>query len=370
MAFTFIHTADWQIGKAFGSMPPDVAAALAEARLEAIDRLAALAVEVGARHVLVAGDVFDSDALSPKTVQKALARAGRHRAITWHMLPGNHDAHRPGGLWERLMADAPPPNLRAHLAIKPVEIVSGVWLLPAPLTGRAAALDPTACFDEAATPAGAIRIGLAHGSVQGFGSDGEASVNISPVRATSARLDYLALGDWHGAKQIDARTWYSGTPEPDRFASNEPGHALVVRVEAAGGRVEAEKRRIRQFGWLRRELEMRVPDDLAALDAEISVAADRPSDVLVQLALRGRVTAAERQTIGLKLASLEANLRYLDTDLSGLTVSAGSNDLAPLGASGELREVGERLAALSSPEASDALTLLLDLAAGAGGARP
>ena len=370
MAFTFIHTADWQIGKSFGAMPPDVAAALAGARLDAIDRLAALAGEAGARHVLVAGDVFDSEALSPKTVQKALARVGRHRGLTWHMLPGNHDAHRPGGLWERLLAEAPPANVRAHLKPAAVEIEPGAWLLPAPLTGRAAALDPTAHYDEAATPAGAIRIGLAHGSVQGFGSDGEASVNISPTRAASARLDYLALGDWHGAKQTGARTWYAGTPEPDRFVDNDPGHALVVRIEAAGGPVAVEKRRIRQFGWLRRELDIRVADDLATLDAEIGAAAARPSDVLVQLALRGRVTAAERQAIGRKLAGLEANLRHLDADLSGLAVSAGGADLAPLGASGELRQVGERLAALQTPEASDALTLLLDLAAEAGSARP
>ena len=55
----------------------EVAAVLAEARLDAIDRLAGLASEVGARHVLVAGDVFDADTLAPKTIRQALARIGR-----------------------------------------------------------------------------------------------------------------------------------------------------------------------------------------------------------------------------------------------------------------------------------------------------
>ena len=36
-------------------------------------------------------------------------------------------------------------------------------------------------------------------------------------RAGHAAQDYLALGDWHGTRRIDARTWYSGTPEHDRF---------------------------------------------------------------------------------------------------------------------------------------------------------
>jgi len=368
MSFVFIHTADWQIGKAFGAMPPDVAAVLAEARLGAIDRLTGLASEVGARHVLVAGDVFDADTLAPKTIRQALARIGRAGAITWHMLPGNHDAHRPGGLWEQLLADDPPPNLRAHLTAAPIEIERGVWLLPAPLTGRAAAVDPTTYFDAAATPAGALRIGLAHGSVRGFGSAGEAAINIAPTRAASARLDYLALGDWHGVKEIEPRTWYSGTPEPDRFAANAPGHALVVRVDAPGAPPRTVVRRVAQFAWLRREIALRGADDLTDLEAAITAAATRPSDVLVQLDLGGRVSAADRQAIGHRLRRIEASVRFLDADLAGLAVRAVGADLDILGAAGELRSVGERLAALATPAASDALTLLLDLTGEAGGA--
>ena len=366
MSFTFLHTADWQIGKAFGTLPRDVAAALTETRLDAIDRLAALAGRAGARHVLVAGDVFDTDVPAAKTMRQAMARIGRHSSIVWHLIPGNHDAHRPGGLWEQLRADDPPANLHVHLEPTPVEIEPGVWLLPAPLTGRASAVDPTAYFDAAATPPGALRVGLAHGSVQGFGSDGDASVNIAPSRAVTARLDYLALGDWHGAKQIDARTWYSGTPEPDRFVSNEPGHALVVQLAAAGALALVEKVRTAQFGWLQHQIQIRNADDLAALDALISSAAGRPSDVLVELELSGRVGSTERQAIGRRLRTLEASVRHLDVDVSRLGVRTDGSDLEPLGVGGELRQAGERLAAMQTPEATDALAMLLDIAAEAG----
>jgi hypothetical protein len=43
MAFTFIHTADWQLGAQFGTLPIDIAARLQAARLDVIDRIAALA---------------------------------------------------------------------------------------------------------------------------------------------------------------------------------------------------------------------------------------------------------------------------------------------------------------------------------------
>jgi hypothetical protein len=61
-----------------------------------------------------------------------------------------------------------------------------VYLLPAPLQYTASACDPTAYMDNEVTPNGALRIGIAHGSVQGFGSDGEASNYISPTRAETA----------------------------------------------------------------------------------------------------------------------------------------------------------------------------------------
>jgi|3_EtaG_2_1085321.scaffolds.fasta_scaffold04948_1 hypothetical protein len=37
----FVHTADWQLGKAFGRLDPDVRAAVTEARLDAIDTIGA-----------------------------------------------------------------------------------------------------------------------------------------------------------------------------------------------------------------------------------------------------------------------------------------------------------------------------------------
>ena len=35
---------------------------------------------------------------------------------------------------------------------------------------------------------------------------------IAADHVTIGRVDHLALGDWHGRKEIDARTWHSGAP--------------------------------------------------------------------------------------------------------------------------------------------------------------
>ena len=101
---------------------------------------------------------------------------------------------QPGGVWERLIRLGVPKNVRLHLKPRVERIADGVALLPAPLTMRSTQADPTAWMDAAATPGAQIRIGLAHGSIQGFGGeDGEAAVPVAPDRARLAGLDYLAL---------------------------------------------------------------------------------------------------------------------------------------------------------------------------------
>ncbi len=369
MTFTFIHTADWQIGKAFAGFPADVAAALREARISAIDRIAEAAVRAGARHVLVAGDVFDAETLAPKTIRQAIARMARHDQINWHLLPGNHDAHRAGGLWERLVREGLPAHVRPVLSSQPIEIDQQIWLLPAPLTGRATGSDPTLSMDAAPTPPGATRIGLAHGSVRGFGSEGTAAVTIALNRAATAGLDYLALGDWHGAQEVAPKTWYSGTPEPDRFMDNDPGFVLAVALgKSETPRVITEK--TAQFYWKKLVISAKndeISEHLRRTGASCDVP---PHDTLLQLQVSGRVSAEQRQAVLNQLREIEASYRHLDADLAGLALAADPGSLDHLAGTGDLQHVAQRLlsmaadpAAPNAAVATEALGLLLDFAA-------
>src|SRR5690606_21852288 len=77
--------------------------------------------------------------------------------------------------------------------------------------------------------------GRPHGAVRGrLRGEPVAAKPPAADRAARARLDYLALGDWHGCLEVDARTWYAGTPEADRFRGNAPGHVLEVEIAAPG----------------------------------------------------------------------------------------------------------------------------------------
>ena len=71
------------------------------------------------RTVLVAGDVFDSETVSDALIGTLLARLKAHPKLTWHLLPGNHDPARAGGVWEAIVgAGLPGKCCRAHRAAR------------------------------------------------------------------------------------------------------------------------------------------------------------------------------------------------------------------------------------------------------------
>jgi len=346
MGFSFIHTADWQIGKPFGNFQDETATLLRAARLDAVDRLATAAKAAGALHILVAGDVFDHARPPPKTVGQLMARMAAQRDLVWHLLPGNHDPAQPGSLWDDLPRTKP-DNVHIHLAPEPVEIETGVILLSAPLRARAMSTDPTAYMDHATSATGAIRIGLAHGSVRGFNSEGEPVIPIDIERARKARLDYLALGDWHGLQQINSRTWYSGTPEPDGYKDNAPGHALIVTIAATGAAPDVRPIATGHYRWTRQDLFIDKIADLDRFSAHLSEEAIPRAQMLLKLIVRGRVPLAEHAAIGERIVALAHGLADLDADTSSLVTTTNDDDLAALG-TGSIATIAQNLAAMTA----------------------
>ena len=356
----FLHTADWQIGRAYTTFDAEVAPLLADARLAAVERLAQLASAHAVDAVLVAGDVFDAQTVSDKTIRR-LFQALAGFAGPWLLISGNHDAALAESVWTRAQRLGCVPA-HVHLLLQPqvrVFEAEGFAVLPAPLTQRHTYADTTAWMDAAATPAGLLRIGLAHGSVQGLLHDGIDSANpIDPQRCERAQLDWLALGDWHGMKLLGPRMAYSGTPEADRFPNNEPGYALLVDIAAPGALPQVQPLAVGHYQWQRKAWALQMDSDVAALRRWLETLG--PRDV-VQLTLSGQLDWAQHQQLQAALGAAEARARHLVVEQQALRMAPTDEDLAHLQADGY---VGELLAELrqessaGSPEAADALALL------------
>jgi DNA repair exonuclease SbcCD nuclease subunit len=338
-ALKIIHSADWQLGKPFARFPSEVRSALAEARLDAIDRLGSTAASQGATHIVVAGDVFDNIDPGDRIVMQALSRMGRV-PVTWWLMPGNHDHARAGGLWTRVRRHAP-TSVRVVDTPETVEMEEGAWLLPAPLEHRKTVSDPTAAMVDMATPPGALRIGIAHGSITEFGAAGESSNTIPPDRARTAGLDYLALGDWHGFLTVGDRTAYSGTPEIDRFGRDVPGACVSVQLRS-GDAPAIERVETGRYRWLSRRWDLGSIEDLERETDALRTEA-RLSDVLLSLELTGVASLSDRVAITSAIDRLSHELRHLDLDADGLSARPTPEDVARIDVQGALSAATESL---------------------------
>ncbi|MFY1907264.1 metallophosphoesterase family protein [Achromobacter xylosoxidans] len=372
----FLHTADWQIGRQYGQFETEDAALLAEARFDAVARIAALAAERQVDAVLVAGDVFDTQGVSDRTIRRLFAALAAY-AGPWVMIAGNHDAALADSVWSRAaQLGCIPPNVRVPPRPGVVDLAAqNLAVLAAPLTQRHTYDDVTQAFDAMESEPGRIRVGLAHGSVAGRLPDTIDATNpIAPDRASRARLDYLALGDWHGCLSIDERTWYAGTPEQDRFRGNEPGYVLDVRIAAPGATPQVERVATGKYRWSAWTETLSLPTDAQALAERL--AALRAEDVL-RLELQGHVNVQTWEALQRAVDQAAAQARAVLPDFSGLLLEPDDADLAQLGASGYVGEVATQLQAMQAdPEqaavAGEALRLLLRFqreGAAAGGAQ-
>lgn len=359
MTFRFIHTADWQLGQGFDRFPPDAAAALRKARLGVVERIGRIAVEEDMDAILVAGDCFDQIGVADKTLRQFLIAAESFPG-PWVLLPGNHDPALAESPWSRLRRMNAPDNIIIADRAEPVEIGPAI-ILPAPLQRRRDVVDLTDWFGSAATPDGHFRIGLAHGSIAEFLPEpGEALNPIAINRAETARLDYLALGDWHGQLKVDPRTWYSGTPETDRFKDNDSGFVLKVSLQKPGCAPQVEAVRTSAITWRRAQIEItpgdadRFAERLSGLTAE--------SEAVVRLVLTGVVDLATRAEVMHVVEEAAARVLDLDLDDTGLLIEPSDDDLDAIDTAGFVRTALDDLRGrLDGPEGDTARRALAHL---------
>ena len=348
----FLHTADWQIGRQYSRFEPEDAAALFEARFNVVERIAQRASHGNYDAVFVAGDVFDAQTVSDRTIRR-LFNAMQAFTGPWVMIPGNHDAALVESVWTRAQKlGVMPSNLLLALTPEPIVLdEQRMVVLPAPLTQRQTGADLTAWFDHADSPEGYVRIGLAHGSVTGILADDiDASNPIAPARAARARLDYFALGDWHGMRCIDPHTWYSGAPETDRFRNNESAHILDVTLDAAGAVPRVEAVRIGQYVWDAKQFVLSLPSDV---DQVLQYLQDLSDHHVVSLELAGRTDLAGQTRLNDALGAALARARALECNTHGLSLHPTDDDIAALQADGYVAEVLQDLRTMQ--ESGDAV---------------
>jgi DNA repair exonuclease SbcCD nuclease subunit len=235
VALKLVHTADWHLGMTFPSFEADARLRLSRARLEVIDRILGLAERHGAHAVLCAGDLFDDPDPAPEWwegLAKKFQQRPSERPI--FLLPGNHDPLTQNGVYAKthpFRAALPHWVQVVDRDDFSAELPGGAVLFGAPCRSRSESRDLALTLLPNRAPGDErIRIGMVHGTT--FDLPGH-QMNFPIAREAAAKkgLDYLAIGDTHGFRDVTpdtAPTVYPGTPEPTHFGERGAGHAAVV----------------------------------------------------------------------------------------------------------------------------------------------
>ncbi len=318
-----LHTADWQLGKPFASIEDeDNQALVRKARMDALKAIGELAKAEAVDVTLVAGDLFDSPSTKASVVSAALGEIGKWPCPVY-VIPGNHDHGGPGSIWTQPFfqqeREELAPNLVPCLEAKAV-ITEQFVLYPCPLLRRAEKADTTTWLRDPGAFAGTElpRIVLAHGSVIDFSrgpedpeDETEASNHIALDRLPMEEIDYLALGDWHGTKEVGPKAWYPGTPEYDRFPKGEgyvAGQVLIVEVER-GKNPTVTAQRTGQLSWHDHEWEFHDDRDLERLSQWVQETfRTRTQQDLLKLRLGGALGLEATRRLEELLEQLRARL--------------------------------------------------------------
>jgi len=342
----FIQTADWQLGMKAARVG-GVAPRLREERLAAARRVIAVARDQAAGFILVAGDTFEDNGVERTLIQKAADILGGS-PVPVYVIPGNHDPLTPGSVWEH-----PAWKTMQHVHVlreeQPVEVPGGI-LYPCPVKDRQSRRDPTSWI--AAGDAGAIRIGLAHGTVEGV-PQLEPDHPIARDAAARSGLDYLGLGHWHSTATYAApdgavRMAYSGTHETTSFGERDSGNVLAVDIAGPGSPPRVTPLRTGGLTWRVVEKDIREPGDLRRVRADIE-AEGNPGSTLVELRLKGLLAVDERDEMARMEEILASRFLFHQIDISGLRPSPGDASWLAGLPPGMLQTVAARLQELSDP---------------------
>lgn len=353
----FLHTADWQIGMQAAHVG-DAAESVRAARINSARHVLALARLHQTDFVILAGDTFEHNALSPHQIQP-VADLLAEAPCPVFVLPGNHDLLEPGSVWHRPMwKDLDAVSI---LSERTPFLLAGAEILPCPITAKTSTQNPTAWIQ----PGGRdhIRIVVAHGCLQTgpFGSDDHPIPLDTPTRTQS---DYVALGHWHSTTICSERMAYSGTHEPTKFGEPDSGNVLLVEINRPGDAPRIKTLPTGQLRWLRwgETTLVSAPGEIAQLASRLR-ATDNPSRSLLELTISGLLFESDREHLAAVHKACEGFL-FSRIDDSNLRPEPSGDDWIHHLPAGPVQETALRLkqlAAKSGREGEIATQALLQL---------
>ena len=351
----FLHTADWQLGMTRHFLEGEAQARFTAARIEVIGAIGALAVAEGCSFVVVGGDVFETNQVERQVVVRALDAMKATPAVTFYLLPGNHDPIDASSVFRSTtFVDNCPPNVVVLDTNAEVEAAPGLTVVGAPWPNKRPLTDLVTDAVKELPADGTLRVVVGHGATDTLSPNptDPARIMLADVEAAIAdhKIHYVALGDRHSTTDVGdtGRIWYSGAPEPTDYDETDPGNVLVVDLTADS--ITVDRHHVGTWRFVRQDFDLAGAADCDRLQQFLDEIPDKHRTI-VKLALVGQLSLAE-------MAQLETTLDLASDLLAALERWERRSDLVALPDDDDFEGLG------LSGFAADALQDLRDIGAG------
>ena len=347
----FLHTADWQLGMTRHFLRGDAQPRFSAARLDVIEVMGNIAIGEGCEFVVVCGDVFESNQVGRQVLTRAFEKMAAVPSVMFYFLPGNHDPLDASSIYRSPIFEGhKPDNVVVLDGSEAVQAAAGVELIAAPWWNKHPTSDLVAEACRRLEPTDDVRIVVGHGATDAPGLSpnrkGPELISLERLgeKIRAGAIHYVALGDRHSKTDVGdtGRVWYAGAPEPTDYDEVDPGHALVVEVDADDIRVEAKSVGTWKFVEERRELNG--DEDIDTLEEWLKGLADKDRTI-VKLATVGGVSLGQKARLDGILDHYGELLGALETweKRSELVVLPDELDHERLGLSGFARDAVKEL---------------------------
>jgi DNA repair exonuclease SbcCD nuclease subunit len=300
-----LHTADLHLGLEFGQLESDDGRRLTRARLTVVDEILRVADQFSVDAVLCAGDIFDAPDVS-QDWWGGLAKAFTSRR-EWTrpvvLLPGNHDPIRSGSVFEKGHPFRALLPAWVHVVDRDdfeLSIGDQTVVYAAPCRSTAGAEDLSLSLPARAAGDQRIRIGLVHGSTFDL-ADHQTNFPITSDATAQRGLDYLAVGDTHGYREIPANAIapivYPGAPEPTSFGDAGAGDVVIVSFKRPGARPHIHRHHVARWQWR--------DETITSIGQLRTLASDELIDTVLRLRFDLVVSAAEEKDVERLIALLK-----------------------------------------------------------------
>lgn len=302
MGIKIFHTADLHLGMRFAGYP-DVQDELINARHETLENMVEVANQESCTLFVMAGDLFDRTTLNVKDISMTARTLNEFEGELVIVLPGNHDYYtHDSKLWNEFSKHAGDrililknPDIydldKYHLKIR---------IYAAPCSAKHSNENMIKWVNSReSTENDSIKIGLAHGSLEGVSPDfNKTYYPMTRKELESSGLDLWLLGHthlpWPENPDKNSRILIPGTPEPDGFDCKHEGSAFIINLESSSN-MKVQKVSTGKYRFFIDHVVLN--DDKAIASMKQKYTSNEYSNMVLRLILKGRLRKEELESV-------------------------------------------------------------------------